>query len=128
LPSAIDKVATIGFCWGGGASFAYAAHQPTLKAAVVCYGTPPARSAMEKIGCPVLGLYGGDDARITSTVEATTKAMADLHKSYTPHVYEGAGHGFMRQQSGRDGANLKAAEQGWGEAVAFLKANLEGAK
>ena len=72
LPSANDKVASIGFCWGGGASFSYATHQPTLKAAVVFYGTPPAKTAMEKIACPVLGLYGGDDARITATVDATT--------------------------------------------------------
>jgi carboxymethylenebutenolidase len=128
LPSASDKVATIGFCWGGGASFAYAAHQPGLKAAIVCYGTPPAMAAMEKITCPVLGLYGGDDARITSTVDATIKMMADLHKTYQPHVYEGAGHGFMRQQSGRNGANLKAAKAGWAEAVTFLKLNLEEAK
>jgi carboxymethylenebutenolidase len=128
FPSANDKVATIGFCWGGGASFAYATHQPTLKAAIVCYGTPPAKSAMEKIACPVLGLYGGDDARITSTVDATTKSMADLKKTYEPHVFDGAGHGFMRQQSGRNGANLKAARQGWDEAIKFLKANLEEAK
>jgi carboxymethylenebutenolidase len=128
LPSANDKVATIGFCWGGGASFSYAAHQPTLKAAVVFYGTPPGKAAMEKINCPVLGLYGGDDNRITSTVDATTKTMAELKKSYTPHVFEGAGHGFMRQQSGRNGANQKAAEQGWTEALTFLKANLTEAK
>jgi carboxymethylenebutenolidase len=128
LPSANDNVATFGFCWGGGASFSYATHQPKLKAAVVCYGPPPAKSAMEKITCPVLGLYGGDDGRIVVTVDATTKSMAELKKTYEPHVYAGAGHGFMRQQSGRDGANLKAAQQGWDEAIKFLKTNLEDAK
>jgi carboxymethylenebutenolidase len=128
LPSANDKVASIGFCWGGGASFSYATHQPALKAAVVFYGTPPAKTAMEKIGCPVLGLYGGDDARITATIDATKKSMSDLNKTYQPHIYDGAGHGFLRQQSGRNGANQKAAQQGWIEAVAFLKTNLEEAK
>jgi carboxymethylenebutenolidase len=92
---------------------------------VVFYGTPPAESAMEQIACPVLGLYGGDDARITASVESTTKSMAELSKSYSPHVYKGAGHGFMRQQSGRNGANLRAAQQGWAEAIAFLKIHLE---
>ena len=125
LPSANGKFATIGFCWGGGASFAYAAHDPNLKAAVVCYGTPPARAAMEKIACPVLDLYGGDDARVTATVDPTAKAMAELQKSYDPHVFDGAGHGFMRQQSGPNGANLKAVRQGWAEAIRFLKANLD---
>jgi len=128
LPSANDKVACIGFCWGGGASFAYATHQPTLKAAVVFYGVPPSKEAMQKIVCPVLGNYGGDDSRITATVDSTTKTMADLNKIYLPHIYDGAGHGFLRMQSGRNGANLKAAQQGWAQTIAFLKTNLEDAK
>ena len=61
------------------------------------------------IACPVLGLYGGDDGRITLTVDDTKKAMASANKSYDPHVYDGAGHGFLRQQEGRNGANLKAS-------------------
>ena len=72
----------------------------------------------------MLGLYGGDDARVTSTVEPTVKSMKDLNKPYDPHIYDGAGHGFLRQQSGRSGANQKAAEQGWKETIAFLKKNL----
>jgi len=123
LPSATDKSACIGFCWGGGTSFSYASQQPKLNAAVVCYGTPA--KALESINCPVLGLYGGADARITATVEGTKTAMANLKKSYDPHVYENAGHGFFRQQTGRDGSNLKAATAGWAEAIAFLKKNLE---
>jgi carboxymethylenebutenolidase len=125
LPSATDKCGCIGFCWGGGTSFSYATKQPKLNAAVVCYGTPPPREALADITCPILGLYGGADNRVTSTVDPTTKTMAELKKSYDPHVYDNAGHGFFRQQTGRDGANLKAATAGWAEAIAFLKKNLE---
>ena len=49
LPSANGKVATIGFCWGGGQSFAYAAAQPELSAAVVYYGTPPKAEDLAKV-------------------------------------------------------------------------------
>jgi carboxymethylenebutenolidase len=125
LPSATDKSGCIGFCWGGGTSFSYATQQPKLNAAVVCYGTPPPAEAMANITCPILGLYGGADNRVTSTVEPTKKLMADLNKPYDPHVYDNAGHGFFRQQAGRDGANLNAATKGWAEAIAFLKKNLE---
>ena len=123
LPAASGKSATIGFCWGGGQSFAYATVQPELNAAVVYYGTPPAKDAMEKINAPVLGLYGGNDNRVTSTVEPTTGQMKQLGKSYTPHVFPGAGHGFLRAQDGQNGANQKAAEQAWPETIAFLKEN-----
>ena len=64
FPSANGKSATIGFCWGGSASFAYAAAQPLLNAAVVYYGTAPADEALAAIKAPVLGNYGGDDARV----------------------------------------------------------------
>jgi carboxymethylenebutenolidase len=126
LPSANGKTASIGFCWGGSASFNYATHQPALNAAVVYYGTAPRENEkLAKIKCPVLGLYGGNDNRVNSTLEATSAGMKESNKSFTQHVYEGAGHGFLRQQSGQDGANMKASEQAWKETVEFLKKNLE---
>jgi carboxymethylenebutenolidase len=123
-PSASGKSASIGFCWGGAASFNYATHQPKLNAAAVYYGSPPKKD-LDKIECPVLGCYGGSDNRITSTVEATKKSMEEAKKSYSPHVYDGAGHGFLRQQSGQNGANQKAADEAWKETIAFFKKNLE---
>ncbi|HWE01682.1 MAG TPA: dienelactone hydrolase family protein [Tepidisphaeraceae bacterium] len=126
LPAASEKSATVGFCWGGGQSFAYAVSQPELNAAVVYYGTPPSADEMAKIKAPVLGLYGGNDARVTSTVEPTTAEMKKLDKAYTPHVFEGAGHGFLRAQDGQNGANLKAAESAWPQTIAFLKKHTSG--
>jgi carboxymethylenebutenolidase len=128
FPSATDKIASIGFCWGGGASFNYAASQPKLNAAVVFYGVPPDKDAMAKITCPVYGNYAGNDARISATVPATAAAMAELKKSYEPHVFDGAGHGFLRQQNGQNGANLKAAQQSWPATIVFLRKYLETAK
>ena len=121
-PSAGTSSATVGFCWGGGTSFAYAVHQPKLDAAVVYYGTPPVDlSTLAAVHAPVLGLYGGDDARVTSTVDATRDKMKALGKTYDPHVFDGAGHGFLRAQSGQDGANRRAAEQAWPLTVQFLR-------
>ena len=122
LPGAGKTSATVGFCWGGATSFAYAAAQPALNAAVVYYGTPPADLAPVK--APVLGLYGGDDARVTTTVEPTRARMKELGKTYEAHVFDGAGHGFLRAQGGQDGANRKAAEQAWPMTIAFLRRRL----
>lgn len=121
LPSANGRSATVGFCWGGSTSFAYAASQPALNAAVVYYGTAPDTAALATIKAPVAGFYGGDDARVTATVDPTKAEMAKLGKVYEPAVYDGAGHGFLRQQEARDGANLKASEQAWPRTIAFLK-------
>jgi carboxymethylenebutenolidase len=123
-PSASTSSGTVGFCWGGGTSFAYAVHQPQLDAAVVYYGTPPQDlSTLAAVRAPVLGLYGGDDARVTSTVDATREKMHALGKSYEPHAFDGAGHGFLRAQGGQDGANARAAAQAWPLTVDFLRAH-----
>jgi carboxymethylenebutenolidase len=121
LPNCNGKSATIGFCYGGGKSFNFASVQPELNAAVVFYGTPPADDALAKIKCPVAGFYGGNDNRVTSTVAGTTATLKRLEKVYEPHVFEGAGHGFMRQQTA--GANAKAAQEAWPLVVKFLKDN-----
>jgi carboxymethylenebutenolidase len=121
LPSASGKSATVGYCWGGSSSFAYAAAQPALNAAVVYYGTAPDAGALSNIKAAVLGLYGGDDARVTSTVESTKAEMQKQGKQYEAEIYAGAGHGFLRQQDGRDGANYKATKAAWPRTVEFLK-------
>ena len=124
LPAAQDTLAVIGFCWGGSTSFAYAAAQPNLSAAVVYYGTSPSAEALARIQAPVLALYGGDDARVNKSIPDAQTEMKRLGKSYQPEIYDGAGHGFLRAQEGRDGANMRASERAWPETIEFLKREL----
>jgi carboxymethylenebutenolidase len=133
LAASNGKTAVIGFCWGGTQSFNYAIAQPGLSAAVVYYGNPTAgRPSPEtatdddyaKIKAPVLGLYAGNDQRIDGTIPATEAAMKKLGKFYEPHIFDGAGHGFMFSQAGAGGANLKAAQQAWPLTIAFLRKHM----
>ena len=102
LPASNGRLGSVGFCWGGGASFAYAVDQPDLDAAVAYYGTLPAEAAdYARINAPVLGLSGGDDERVNSTIPMAEEAMAGSGKSYEPIICEGAGHGFLRAQEAR---------------------------
>ncbi len=125
LPASNGRSATIGFCWGGARSFAYAAAQPALDAAVVYYGVSPDAAELAKVEAPVLGLYGGDDARVNATIPPAEAEMKRLAKPYEPHIYEGAGHGFLRAQTEREGANLRATQQAWPRTVEFFKELLE---
>ncbi len=131
LPASNGKTGVVGFCWGGARSFGYAASQPNLNAAVVYYGDAPGandgtiETQLANVKAPVLGLYAGNDARIGATVPPTEAAMKKLGKSYEVHTFEGAGHGFMGNQAGAAGANLKAAEQSWPLAVQFFTKNLK---
>ncbi|PWB63760.1 MAG: carboxymethylenebutenolidase, partial [Deltaproteobacteria bacterium] len=125
LPAATGKFATVGFCWGGGQSFHYATVQPGLGAAVVYYGTSSDPGALGAIRAPVLGLYGGDDARVNATVGPAEARMKELGKTFIAHTYPGAGHGFLRAQDGRDGANLAASKKAWPATIEHLKKHLE---
>jgi carboxymethylenebutenolidase len=122
LPAANGKIASVGFCWGGGKSFAFAAHRKDLSAAFVFYGPGP--SDITTITAPVYGFYAGNDARIGATLPATTTAMKAAGKKYDPVTYEGAGHGFMR--AGEDPnntvpGNKTAREQGFTRLVTLIK-------
>lgn len=125
LPSATGKIGCVGFCYGGRTTFAYATEQPELSAAVVYYGNAPETASLAKITCPVQGHFGGDDNRVNSTLPPAQEEMKKLGKSLDVNIYDGAGHGFLRQQDGQDGANLKASQQAWAKTVAFFKEHLE---
>jgi carboxymethylenebutenolidase len=126
LPASRNAVGSIGFCWGGGTSFALAASFPELRAAVVYYGASPAAERLGEVRGSVLGLYGGDDARVNATIEPARSEMRRLGRRYEVEIYDGAGHGFLRDQAGRAGANRRASEQAWPRTVAFLRETLGG--
>jgi carboxymethylenebutenolidase len=123
LPAATKKYGVVGYCWGGSASFNHAVfNNKGLAAAVVYYGTSPAKDSMPKIQAPVLGLYGGNDARVNATIGWADTTMRELKKSYTYSVFDGAGHGFLRAQD--QPANLEAAKKAWPLTVEFFRKNL----
>src|SRR5689334_10269463 len=124
LSACNGKITVAGFCWGGGQSFRYATNNKDLKAAFVFYGPPPSdQEALSRINCPVYGFYGGNDARITSTVTKTVEQMKQAGKVYEPVTYEGAGHGFMRAGEAPDAndANQKARSEAWSSWRELLK-------
>ena len=125
LPASQQKYGIVGFCWGGSTSFAHAVRSPAgLGAAVVYYGSSPDTATLTSVKVPVLGLYAGDDARVNATVPRTDTVMRRLGKSYEVHFFEGAGHGFLRQQDGREGANLRASARAWPLTLEFFRRHL----
>jgi len=121
LPAAAQRYGIVGFCRGGDVSFAHAAHAPSVSAAVVYYGVWPGPDKAKSIQAPVLGLYGGNDARVDATIPQTDSVMRVLGRTYVHSVYDSAGHGFLRQQDGMNGANMRATRQAWPATLAWFK-------
>jgi carboxymethylenebutenolidase len=126
LPSSNGKTGTIGFCWGGGTVFGYALNQPSVDATASYYGPMPTEpSAYEKAKTPILGLYGGNDQRVNANIPVAEAELKKRGVTYTPNIFEGAGHGFLRNQSGQDGANYKAVQQAWPKTLEFFRRYLD---
>jgi carboxymethylenebutenolidase len=116
LPACNGKVVVTGFCWGGSQTFRFAANNQTIKAALPFYGSGPTNPAeIERIQCPVIGFYGGNDARVNATIPESERLMKEAGKTYEPLLYEGAGHGFMRAGEAPDSneANRIGREKAW---------------
>ena len=84
LPAAKNSYGVVGYCWGGSATFNHAVFNgKRFDGGVVYYGTSAAVDSMPKIKAPVLGLYGGNDARVNATIGWADTTMRSLKKSYT---------------------------------------------
>ena len=141
IPASNGTLAVSGFCWGGGVTFAYAIENPKLKAAFSFYGlagltlsglmgqysdirpAPDEASKVANISCPVYGFYGENDERVNATIPKAEELMKAAGKKYEPVIYNGAGHGFMREgESPTAGeANKKARDDAWARWKTLLK-------
>ena len=120
IPAANGTLAVCGFCWGGGWTFGYASVNPKLKAAYSFYGTAVDNAEdAAKIACPVFGFNAEKDERVNATIPKAEELMKAAGKKYEPVIYQGAGHGFMRDgESPEDKdpnheANKKARDDAW---------------
>ena len=125
VPAPSGKIGVVGFGWGGSVAFQYAAVQSSLSAAVVCYGASPSSTVLANLQAPVLGLYAGNDTPVNATIPDAEAEMRRLGKHYEKEIYQGADHGFLREQSGGGAANERASQQTWNRTIQFLKQYLE---
>jgi len=120
-----DRIASVGFCFGGGLSALLAASGAPLAACVIFYGSNPPLDRVPNIRGPVLGLYGGEDRGITDKVPEFAEAMNRAGKSFEHHVYSGAPHAFFND-SRSSVYRQEAAEDAWRRVLAFLGSTLQG--
>jgi carboxymethylenebutenolidase len=96
-------IASVGFCFGGRASWVGAASGHGLAAAVGFYGSPTRErggpSVIARVGeiaCPILALQAGDDRSIPAEDNAAfERALAEAGVEHELVVYDGAPHSFF---------------------------------
>jgi carboxymethylenebutenolidase len=121
-----DRIASIGWCMGGGYSLNVALQEPTLSAAVINYGhlaTDPAE--IQKINAAILGNFGGKDQGIPP--DDVKKFEAELKKQGKQadiKIYPDAGHAFENPNN-KGGYRAGDAADAWQRTVKFLNETLK---
>lgn len=119
------RVASLGWCFGGGWSLNTALLFPeSLDAAVIYYGQVTSdEDLLRPMETPILGLFGADDRGIkVDTVNAFGDALERLRKIHDIHVYPGVGHAFANPTGTNYDAG--AAEDAWRRTLEFLRLHL----
>ena len=125
---AVQRLYTVGFCFGGRISFLQATRPDLDPAGVIgFYGWPvgPHRTGMpapadlvDRFGCPVLSLFAGADHGITAEArEAFDSALAGAGVPHTTVVYDGAPHSFFDRHAA---AFADASADAWRRMLEFM--------
>jgi carboxymethylenebutenolidase len=120
-----NKIAIMGFCFGGGTSLNYSLSNNKLAGTVILYGSPIADvNKLKSLSGPVLGIFGGADASIpVANVRAFESALKEAGVKNQISIYENQPHAFVKsvEEIKKDAVQTKA----WNEALTFLKATLQ---
>lgn len=137
LPYVNDKVGVIGYCSGGRQAYLAACTLRGIAAAVDCYGggvvaKPEELTSRQPVApidftkdlqCPLLGLFGIEDARPSpDDVAKTEAALQQWGKTYEFHMYDNAGHAFFAVD--RPQYRQTAAVDGWKKVFAWFEKHL----
>lgn len=123
-----DRLAAIGYCFGGTVAIELAYEEDDLDGVVSFHGSPkPALDEDDDIEARILVLHGDDDPTVSDAdLKAFTDSLDARHADYRVIRYEGAKHGFTNPaaaDAGMDAVayNREADEQSWAAMKAFLE-------
>jgi carboxymethylenebutenolidase len=123
-PDTTDRVASLGWCFGGGQSLRLSLSDADLNATVIYYGTLSTNeSTLRSVDGPVLGVFGSEDEVVgTESVREFDRTLGDVGVEREIHVYEGAGHAFANPSG--ESFRPNDTRDAWGKTLTFLDENL----
>jgi len=121
-----DRMGSLGWCMGGGFSLVAALTLPHLASCTVCYGRLITdSSSIQKISCPLLGIFGVEDKGIPpASVKEFETICRHFGKSIEVKIYDGAGHAFMNPNN-KDGYRASSAKDAWARIDSFFERTLK---
>lgn len=121
----LEKIGSIGWCFGGGQSLNLALNSDDVDATVIYYGSLVTDTEeLSSIHWPVLGIFAELDKGITiETVNAFESSLNELEIENEITIYPGVDHAFANP-SGEQYAPDESKDA-WGKTIAFFESNLK---
>jgi carboxymethylenebutenolidase len=118
-----SRIGVLGFCFGGTYTYALAAQDSRVAAAVPFYGTAPSDGQIAQISCPIEAFYGEIDPPIMDDFPRVEAAMRASSIDFTAHVYPGVQHAFFNDTN-LARFDRAARDDAWSRSVTFLREKL----
>ncbi len=121
----LDKIGSIGWCFGGGQSLNLALNNEDMDATVIYYGNLVTdKSELSSIDWPILGIFAELDRGITvESVNEFESSLNELGIQNDIHIYPGVDHAFANP-TGERYAPVESADA-WEKTLEFLETNLK---
>jgi carboxymethylenebutenolidase len=117
-----EKIASVGWCFGGGWSYQMALNSLGTTASVMYYGQFDPEDDFTHMKAHVLGHFGETDAAIkVDDVKEFQASLATASGAHQVYIYPNVGHGFANERGGNNIAySEEAAETAWVRTLDFL--------
>lgn len=114
----VERVFTVGFCYGGAASWRQSAAQPGLAGAIGFYGVPArVEDVIPQMKAPLLVLVAGEDFTPVSEFEKFSSQLSDAGVQHKMVVYDGAPHSFFDRAFAE---HEEACKDAWAQILDFI--------
>jgi carboxymethylenebutenolidase len=115
-----DRIASIGWCFGGGWSYEMAKNDLGVDASVIYYGRFNPEDDLSIMSSTIQGHFGEDDQSIpVDDVKAFQAKLKTASGDHEVFIYENAGHAFANSDS--DAYQEESAEKAWERTISFLE-------
>jgi carboxymethylenebutenolidase len=114
-----SRLASVGWCFGGGWSYQMAKNDLGVKATVMYYGQFAPDDDLSMMKTHIIGHFGENDASIpVDDVKAFRAKLQTISGENQVFIYENVGHGFARELT------TESAKKAWTRTLEFLKKEL----
>jgi carboxymethylenebutenolidase len=120
-----ERLASIGWCFGGGWSYQIAKNNLGVKASVIYYGFFNPEDDLQKMRADIIGHFAEEDRAIAiDSVKEFQAKLKTLNGDHEIYIYPNTTHGFASRPGNNPQYNEEAAKLAWERTLAFLQKHL----